>query len=234
MAKSKTRRVGDAERFPYIPESAWTSEALKTAPHAAVHLLCITVLGNAKDRNGTLACTDTYAAKFGFRSRETVYRSLHKLEERGLMVKTRPGYRMRRVPTLWAVTWWPIFFRDGQPLLRPEPATYAYLHWRCTPISGAEKNSHTDYRGSVTPMSGANGGAVHTDLAGHSPNLHTDGREYSESLGMGALDGRDSKVLKLMIKQPHLPDSDVAKITREPIEFVQQVRGRQQWKKVGS
>jgi len=155
------------------------SEALKTLPHAAFRVLAILVLGHAKERNGTMMCTDSYAQRFGINSRETVYRSLQALEERGVIVRTRQGMRMRRVPNLWAVTWWPIYYREGKPLGSPQDATHAYLKWTSTPIVGVEADSkrtpraaqkklgtaevHTGDRGSVTPIAGVQA-ARHTPI----------------------------------------------------------------------
>jgi hypothetical protein len=154
------------------------SEALMTASHAAFRVLAILLMGKARERNGTMMCTDSYAQKFGMTSRETVYRSLQSLEGRGLIVRTRQGMRLRKVPTLWAVTWWPIHYRDGQPLDCPQPATHAYMKWRSTPSA----ESHTDGRGRVTPIVGVNTPLLHPDFTPESTQVHTDGREYSKSL----------------------------------------------------
>ncbi len=192
MAKRKS--AVEKDPFARIPESVMMSEALMTAPHAAFRVLAILLMGKARERNGTMMCTDSYAEKFGMTSRETVYRSLQALEQRGVIVRTRQGMRLRKIPTLWAVTWWPIHYRDGQPLEFPEPATHAYLRWKNTPIVGVKSTSdqidqrdlsaelHTDSRGTVTPMAGVNTPQLHTDFTPKSANVHTDNREYSKSL----------------------------------------------------
>lgn len=165
-----------------------------TAPHAAFRVLAILLAGKAKERNGTMMCTDTYATKFGITSRETVYRSLQLLEERGLIVRTRQGMKLRKVPTLWAVTWWPIKYWDGKPLDYEKPATHAYAKWTYTPIVGViTAGIHTDSRGSVTPIVGVEHTPLHTDLPPKSTSLHTDSREYSKSLAGGT---RDASVLR--------------------------------------
>jgi hypothetical protein len=86
-------------------------------------------MGNAEERNGTLMCTDAYAATFGIKSHGTVSRCLNLLKERGLIVCTRKGVRLRKIGALWAATWWPIYYREGSPLDRPEDPTHAYLTW---------------------------------------------------------------------------------------------------------
>ena len=192
MAKKKP----DKEPFARIPEHVMQSEALMSAPHAAFRVLAILLMGKAKERNGTMMCTDTYAAKFGMTSRETVYRSLQALEERGLIVRTRQGMKLRKVPTLWAVTWWPIYYLEGKPLDYPKDATNAYLQWKPT------AEIHTDSRCDVTPIVGVEGTPLHTDLPPESTSFHTDSREYSKSLGRGPRDGRDLPAPDSLLNPP--------------------------------
>lgn len=229
----------ERDRFARIPVDVMQSAALMTAPHAAFRVLAILVAGNPKERNGTFACSDSYAATFGITSKETLHRAMDELQERGLIVKTRQGMKLRRWPSLWAVTWWPIFNRDGQPLDRPEEPTHAYTRWTPT-----EKKLHPDGRGQVTPIVGVKDPQVHPDLPPKSTFFHPDSRGNSRS-GFGgrkrsrasSASGSDSlaripseknggaqKIEKLIRLQGHLLDGDIAKITGEPIELVQRVR----------
>lgn len=229
MVRTRKRPQGrggaDGERFALLPESILLSEAITTGPPSLVHFLAMLVNGYPPDRNGTMMATDAYAAKFGFSSHDTLQRCRQAALERGLIVRTRHGQRMKRIPTLWAVTWWPVAYRDGEPLLQPEPATHDYLRWKYTPtVGGQSKNLHTDIRGTLAPTDGVKGTHLHPDFAVHSPDLHPDRRAYSRILVQGQMNGRGAKVQKLLVAQPHLLDADVAKITREPVEFVQQVR----------
>ena len=236
------RRSPDRDRFARIPVEVMQSPALMTAPHAAFRVLAILVAGNIKERNGTFACSDSYVATFGITSKDTLHRSLGELQERGLIVRTRRGMKMRRWPSLWAVTWWPIYNRDGQPLDRPEDPTHAYLKWKPT-----GKNLHPDGRGQVTPMVGVKEVELHPDLAGKSTLFNPDSRGNSRSgsggrrirqgkgtvlasdsnslaqIPFGKIDGAQ-KIEKLIRLQGHLLDGDIAKITGEPIELVQKVR----------
>lgn len=237
-----SRRSLDRERFARIPVEVMQSPAVKTAPHAAFRVLAMLVAGNVKERNGTFACSDSHAATFGITSKETLQRSLYELKERGLIVSTRPGMRMRRWPSLWAVTWWPVYYRDGQPLDRPEDPTHAYAKWKPT-----NKKLHPDSRGQVTPMVGVEDVELHPDLSPKSPPFHPDSRGNSRSgpggprirHGEGAVSasGLDSvpripsgqnggvqKIEKLIRLQGHLLDGDIAKITGQPIALVQKVR----------
>jgi hypothetical protein len=130
LARAKGRR-GDGEQFARLSQSLLESEAVRTLPAAAFKLLAILTLGarppgidgRDKGSNGVQAVTDSYARRFGFNSRDTVYRSLKTLTERGLIIKTRVGWRSKAHFALYAVAWLPITHRDGQPLDVPERPT---------------------------------------------------------------------------------------------------------------
>lgn len=183
--RAKGRRGGEVEGFTYIPDHVMRSQALASANHATFRVLAILVVGKPKERNGTMACTDSYAARFGVTSHQTVYRGLLELRDRGLVVVTRPGLRMRKIPTLYAVTWWPIYFREGKPLGRPEDPLFAYQQWRpITPTASAEKKSRTYSQGDVTPIVGVEEGSLHPDQHGHSGQVHPDHGGNSKTLGV--------------------------------------------------
>lgn len=177
--------------------------SLATAPHPCFRLLAILLVGNAKERNGTLMATDTYCAKFGMTSHGTVQRSREQLEQRGLIVCTRRVQRMKRWPALWAVTWWPIYYRDGQPINPPQPAPHTYLNWQpITPTRGvksrAGKNAAADFpsplpEGHITPTIGVQNAVHHPDLTPFSGFHHPSGRGDSRSrTGVDASDSAHS------------------------------------------
>jgi len=195
MAKRTSR---DRDRFARIPVEVMQSEAVRTAPHAAFRVLAILIAGNVKERNGTFACSDSYAATFGLTSKETLHRSLVELQERGLIVRTRQGMKMRRWPTLWAVTWWPIFNRDGRPLDRPEEPTHAYAKWK-----PSEKKLHTDSRGAVTPIIGVSDAELHPDSTAKSTASHPDGRGNSRSGSGGKGSGRELSDASDLVRAGH-------------------------------
>lgn len=188
--RAKGRRGGEGERFAYIPESVLLSDAVCSLPHAAFKVLAILNVGRPKERNGTQCCSESYAAKFGITSRDTVRRSLNELQQRGLIVITRRVSPFMKFATLYGVTWWAILYRNGEPLDIAEPATHAYLRWSPTPMVGADKvtapgeSSHR-WSDSVTPTVGVETSSHHTDGAAEVPNLHTDGRGKSLDLGSG-------------------------------------------------
>ncbi len=212
--RAKGRRGGEGERFAYIPESVLRSAAVCSLPHAAFKILAVLLLGRSKERNGTACCSCSYAEQFGIVSRDTVRRSLEELQERGLIVITRRVSPFKKHPTLYGVTWWPIYFRDGEPLASPEPATHAYLNWRpIAPMVGAESDPDPDFRShrssnTLAPMVGAEKGNHRTDGDVVTPKHRTDGRCKSLDLGSGTL---RAQVEHLIREQPHLTDRDVAR-----------------------
>jgi hypothetical protein len=109
--KSKGRRGGEAEPFAYMPDSVMQSPALASAPPTAFKLLAILIVDKSKERNGTQMCSESYAGRYGVKSHGTVHRALRLLLDRGLIVCTRRVQKLRRFAALYAVTWWPIYFR---------------------------------------------------------------------------------------------------------------------------
>jgi hypothetical protein len=105
------------------------------------------LVGRTRERNGTLCCSESYAAKFGIKSRDTVRRSLIELQQRGIIVVTRRVTAFKKYATLFGVTWWPIAYRDGEPLVKAEEPTFDYLKWQnITPTIGVETPEATEIR----------------------------------------------------------------------------------------
>lgn len=190
-ARAKGRLGGEADGFPFIPESVMRHPACATLPHAAFRVLCILVVGKAKHRNGTLACSESYAAQFGITSSDTLARSLKELQLRGLVEVTRRVQKLRRFPALYAVTWWPVCNRDGQPVDPPDPASHAYANWQDHSEGRSKKagaNLVDSLRSSegITPFTGVVEGSHHSDLPQKSPHVHSDGRRNSQISDGGA------------------------------------------------
>jgi hypothetical protein len=190
-SKSQGRRGGEGERFAFIPESLLLSPAGKTLPHAAMKVLAILSVGRTRERNGTMCCSESYAMKYGINSRATVRRSLEELQRRGIIVITRRVTPFKKYATLFGVTWWPIFYRDGEPLSTPEPASVAYLKWQATtPVVGVETAQATKIpshlpRDSLTPIAGVENVDHHTHGDTKVPILHTHDGGKSLDLGSG-------------------------------------------------
>jgi len=212
--RAKGRRGGEGERFAYMPESVLQSQAVKTLPHSAFKVLAILLVGRTRERNGTACCSDSYAAKYGITSHDTVRRALEELQARGLIVVTRRVSRFKRHPTLYGVTWWPIVYRDGDVLAVPEPASHAYASWQpITPTNGVnaaarENNRSPRPSGDIAPTSGVNKRAHHPDGVVKTPVHHPDQRGQSLDLRGGV----HAKIARLLHAQPHLTDADVARV----------------------
>lgn len=133
-------RRGEGEHFAYLPESVLTSVAVTTMPHAALRVLAALVAGQTKERNGLQMCSNSYAARFGITSTTTLHASLALLQERGLIIRTWSPGRLARTPARYGVTWWPILYRENQPVAQVMPATYAYLKYQpLDPVAGLKK-----------------------------------------------------------------------------------------------
>jgi hypothetical protein len=126
MAKGRKEKrkskPGEIPRFANLPvELVLKSEAVTTLNHAAFRVLTILSgqcwyrrLGENEGNNGTAALTEMHAKQYGFKGRDTLYGSLRELTERGLIVVTREGLRLKSVFTLYAVGWLPVTHVNAQ------------------------------------------------------------------------------------------------------------------------
>lgn len=117
------------DHFAQIPVTVLESAACATLPLAAFKVLVILASGYRGTNNGTMACTESWARKYGIMGTDTVRRSLKELEARGLIELTRRGMKMRKIPSLWALTWQSIDNRNGQPIGVPAPASHRYAKY---------------------------------------------------------------------------------------------------------
>jgi hypothetical protein len=156
---SHRARLSDDDRFAKLPNELLKSEAVRTLPHAAFKVLSILAVGacgpgldrkRQPGRNGVQALTDVHARRYGLNSRDTLYRSLQELIERGLIVRTREGWKSKNHFALYAVGWLPITHEDGQPL---DNIKRAPDHWRSWKADDSEKFP-SDGRTSSCPMVG--------------------------------------------------------------------------------
>lgn len=160
-----TRPGGPGERFARIPASVMRSEAVKTLNHAHFRVMVILAGQYYGTNNGALACTPRYVEQFGLRGRDTVYRALRALVERGLVVPTRQGIKQKNVFSLYALGWANIDCRDGQKLPRPERCdNERWLTWRpsAPPARGRNSDRRSVQRGTDR---GYGEGSLGTDAA---------------------------------------------------------------------
>jgi hypothetical protein len=130
-ARMMGRLGGESERFARIPISVLTCPAVTTLPHAVFRVLVCLASQYWGRNNGALALTERYARPFGFKGRDTLYRALHQLESRNLIICTRRGCKIKNLFSLYALGWCDINSRDGKPLDAPESANNSqWLNWR--------------------------------------------------------------------------------------------------------
>jgi hypothetical protein len=244
-ARAKGRRGGEVEHFAKIPVSVLESEACKTLDHAAFKVLACLASGFSGRNNGTMAMTPRFAQRFGFKGRNTVYRSLADLVERGLLVQTRQGLKMKNVFALFALGWEDIHSRDGKLLEVPQPRNnLRWLNWRApvptmgTDTNDSKINSGTHHGYQPVPTMGTGGTecvptmgtrwpicvpTMGNTLRSRPPEGGSE-RSFSK-LGERAPDpDLDVRILKLIRSQPHLPDGDIAKIMKADQMHVARLR----------
>src|SRR5665213_433062 len=146
LARSRGRRV-HGERFARIPLDVLLHVACTTLTGSEHRVLVIFAANYNGANNGALACTQSWAEQFGITGTDTVGNARRVLTARRLIEVTRPGMRMRKVPTLYALAWAPINNRDGQPLIPPGMPTWGFKDWK-------PEISDPAGRGDVTPGSG--------------------------------------------------------------------------------
>lgn len=180
-ARKTGRNHGDAEPFARIPESVMESAALKSAPPTAYKVLAALLVGRPKERNGTLCLSASHAKRYGINSHDTLTRTLQLLRDRGLVTVTRAVPRMKKWPTLYAVTWWPIYNRNGQPLEVPEKESRAFEEW--TPDETPQKIPRPDSRAMVVPMVGMKKQRHRPDFVSEKATHRPDSRAQSKRSG---------------------------------------------------
>jgi hypothetical protein len=128
-------RIHETGPFAMLPDDVLLSEACRTLPHPAHRVLVVLAAQYFGRNNGSLSLTRTTAAKYGMRNPHTLDASFRELEERGLILRTRPGSRLPPRSALYAITWRPInepkeYDRhDAMPTLKP---SNAYAKWKGT------------------------------------------------------------------------------------------------------
>lgn len=226
--RAKGRRGGEVEHFAKLPVSIMESEAVRTLEHAAFRTLAMVAAGFRGRNNGAMAVTPRFAARFGMTSKDTLYKSLRELVRRGLLIETRQGWRgVKNHFALYAVSWVDIQYREGKPLDVPEsckPYLRRLYEWpESLPLTGNElAESSTSHRGNSIPATGkespdsvpATGldpplsvpatGNTSRYLGGVSPGMN--GRQAQTSLSSAST----SKMIALILGQPHLSDRDLA------------------------
>ena len=240
-----------------MTESLLQTVAVTTLDHAAFRVLTVLTIGARKPgmdprkdngRNGIQAITDSFARRFGITSRDTVYRALNELQERGLIVRTRDGHKSKTHFALYAVTWLPITHRDGQPLDVAEPALNTYLQWTPAPKVkkqvGHKLEMPSDGRTQSRPMNGHDESVCRPMVGRRKPICRpmvgntlrvfqgdtTDQSTSDHAQGSNPppipapLSQAAQSAKKLIDTLPHLTNAEVSKICRVELSDVQAAR----------
>ena len=129
MGRLKERSV---DTFAAIPVSVMVSDAYKTLPARFKEVLWLLAAQYRGNDNVDLALTRKQALYFGLRNERTRTHGLRELESRQLIIKTRQGgisYGGRQ-PTLWALSWKPVNYRDGEELQLVSMPRNDWKQWR--------------------------------------------------------------------------------------------------------
>jgi hypothetical protein len=103
-----------------LPDDMLKSDACRTLPHAAHRILVALAAQYYGKNNGSLSLTRKTSAQYGIRDPYALADGLRELEERGLILRTRPGSRIPPRSSLFAIGWRPI---DEPDKLDPHNAT---------------------------------------------------------------------------------------------------------------
>lgn len=148
MASKRTRRE---DPFAMLPDEVLRSDACRTLPHPPHRVLVALAAQFYGKNNGSLSLTRKTAAEYGLGNPYALERSLRELEERGLIVRTRPGSRIPPRSAFYALTWWPIHDpkpgdpHDARPTVKE---SNAWAAWRAQPPK--KKKSPVQYWSTAT------------------------------------------------------------------------------------
>lgn len=154
MSSANRARVkGRSKSKPFLrlPQDMLESDAYRRLSVYARALLIEIARQYRGNNNGDLTATYKSLASRGWRSKDTLNRSLNELKDLGFIVVTRRGgltAGSTRIPTLYAISWAGIDECDGKHDLRPNPVPSNA--WR-------EKKSSPRQAGLPAPPRGSKG-----------------------------------------------------------------------------
>ena len=129
MARPRFKSGHRKSRFALIPVEVLKSQACASLPPSALKVLIALAAQHSGYRNGDLSIARPILREFGLRSQRQIYDAVERLEERGLIVKTRQGGRNRA--SLYAVTWFGIDECQGKHDCRPSAVpTNDWKKWK--------------------------------------------------------------------------------------------------------
>lgn len=104
--KMEAGKVKWDARFIMLPHALLIHETYTKLPSRAIKLLLAMLSQYVGTNNGHLTATFSRMKRFGFKSKDSLARSIEELILLGCIVRTRS--QQRRMPALYALTWLPI------------------------------------------------------------------------------------------------------------------------------
>jgi hypothetical protein len=224
------------ERYALVTLDVMQSDAYRWLPHFAWSVLLAMASRYTGRNNGALELTATDAERFGIK-RDELYAGIGlcikaKLVKRTVEARRRSG---RGVPARYALTWRAIDQHDGFNLMqRSTPAhewtTFEPPFNRADTVRAADRalgyrNGKAEAWSEFLPKSKRVSGTrqlKNTKSIRHPPAENSVFTRHPPAEESGTR--RLIKIERLMRTQPHLPDTDIARISQEPLEVVQRVR----------
>lgn len=128
MSRRHPKRKNSNGRFAMIPLVVMQHVAVTSLSHAAFRVLLLLCAAYNGRNNGALGVTAGQAAESGIGSRNTLYRALHEIAARGLIVQTYPASRVPPRPAMWALTW--LSVDDTEYSSKTRIPSHAYRSWK--------------------------------------------------------------------------------------------------------
>ncbi len=229
------RAYATGERFAAVPVEVLESDAFAALSGVGVRTLLAIAAQYRGANNGRLTLPLTAAQSLGIRSKDSLHRGLSELRDVGLIETTEQGGLPPHGCSRYALTFRGIDPAEGSALVASPPSH------RWTKYTGGRQRRQPPGRGNPREPSGGTGeNRTPTPTIGpHCPDHRTtrgphwsDHRTTNPDLLVRPSDpskisgGGDAerRVLKLVTVQPHLTDSEVARITHTDAMLVARVR----------
>lgn len=155
--KTKARRPS-GQRFAMLPVDLVMHVSVTTLDHAAFRVLVVLATEYRGKNNGAVGITRAQAKAAGVGGKNTLYRALKNLIDRGLIEITSHASRVPPRPAMYSMAWLPV--DDTEHSIRTRTPSHNYRSW--TP----EKNN---FRYPVMGNKGVRNGEQETEVELHSP-----------------------------------------------------------------
>lgn len=241
-----TGRSEPGDHFAMLPVEVLESAAYTTLPYFAKAMLVAVAAQFRGKNNGDLALTWPEAQRLGIKSKGHHVAGLRLLADHQLITKTRQGGMRPLGPTLYGLTWRAL---DASPkydfgTASTLAASHAWAKWEPAatekqnngtaggPVSGLpadRKSAVTGLRADRKHPNNGTAGSPPSRFRGKNRNPSRLARRLTAQSDSARSTSVESKIEKLMLAQPHLTDSDIARVLSQlgvTVEQVAAVRAR--------